>query len=83
MFIQNGTTPLVYASGNGHVEAVNLLLEKGALVNKVQYCNVNTSLCCCWFMILSTIAKYAYWAVVKSDSRPSVIKIRARLSSYE
>ena len=39
-FIQNGETPLAYASGNGQVEAVHLLLDKGALINEVQHCDV-------------------------------------------
>ena len=32
---QIGKTPLACASGNGHVEAVHLLLDKGALINEV------------------------------------------------
>ena len=39
-FIQRGETPLAYASNNGHVEAVHLLLDKGALINEVQHCDV-------------------------------------------
>ena len=31
--LQNGRTPLMVASGGGHVECVKLLLDKGAQVN--------------------------------------------------
>ena len=40
-FIQNGETPLAYASRHGHVEAVHLLLDEGALINEVQHCDVH------------------------------------------
>ena len=40
-FTKNGETPLACASGNGHVEAVYLLLDKGALINEVQHCDVH------------------------------------------
>ena len=40
--MQNGKTALAYASDNGHVAAVHVLLDKGALINEVQHCNVNT-----------------------------------------
>ena len=32
--LQNGNTPLMEASGNGHVERVKTLLDKGAEVNQ-------------------------------------------------
>ena len=38
--LQAGTTALYFASLNNHLEVVKFLLERGALVNKVQHCNV-------------------------------------------
>ena len=38
--LQDGFTALYFASGEGHQEVVGLLLKNGALVNKVQHCNV-------------------------------------------
>ena len=52
-FIQNGETPLAYASNDGHVEAVHLLLDKGALINEVQHCDVfvlNLQLLCIYYL---------------------------------
>ena len=38
--LQHGRTALYYASGEGNIEVIKFLLENGALVNKVQHCNV-------------------------------------------
>ena len=38
--LQHGRTALYYASGKGNIEVVKFLLENGALVNKVQHCNL-------------------------------------------
>ena len=38
--LQPGLTALYYASGKGNIQVVKFLLENGALVNKVQHCNV-------------------------------------------
>ena len=37
---QNGVTALYYACGRDHREVVTMLLDRGANINKVQYCNV-------------------------------------------
>ena len=34
--IQRGETPLKYAADGGHVEAVHILLDSGATINKVR-----------------------------------------------
>ena len=43
--LQQGVTPLILACKNGHATIVNLLLEKGANINKVQhqliYCDIS------------------------------------------
>ena len=43
--LQDGCTSLYYACKSGHANIVNLLLEKGANINKVQhqliYCDIS------------------------------------------
>ena len=39
--LQGGKTALYFACGDDHTDVVNLLLDKGADVNKVQHCNVS------------------------------------------
>ena len=41
LYLQQGGTPLYFASQGGHSEVVDLLLERGAQVNKVQHCDVS------------------------------------------
>ena len=36
--LQDGVTALAFASKNDHINVVKLLLQSGALVNKVQHC---------------------------------------------
>ena len=40
LLLQTGRTALFGATTNSHLEIIKLLLESGALVNKVQHCNI-------------------------------------------
>ena len=40
LFLQHGHSPLIAASGGGHVDCVNHLLDKGAEVNHKSHVSV-------------------------------------------
>ena len=42
--MQDGNTPLYFASKHGHAELVELLLKRGAHVNQVQHTVINQSM---------------------------------------